>query len=371
MYVPTVDASYIPSVELTSGNVGIGTTGPTSALEVKGNVEFNENQFFIDDSTGNVGVGTTAPAAKLHVAAAHPSLKIGNAIAEDTSIIYDGNAEDFYIALDDGTDDLYIGSGATVGSNIHLAITNDRFVGIGITNPAAELHIGGTTPQITIGDKGAEDTTLFYDGNATDFYIALDDGTDDLYIGSGTTVGSNVHITVDTNGNVGIGFTAPVYPLQIACSSTTWTDRGSTISCSDYAEVYEHSANEEELEAGMVLVIDEENEGKVKVSTKAYDRFVIGVVSGSPGMLIGNTQTIGLGGISADNLKEGSLPMALSGKVYVQVVGDVKPGDFLTTSIEQGKAMACDDFEKCQGAIIGKAMANDKDGEVMTIISLQ
>ena len=45
------------------------------------------------------------------------------------------------------------------------------------------------------------------------------------------------------------------------------------------------------------------NEGKLKLS-KAYDKLVAGVLSGSPGMLIGNTKTVS---ISADNLDNGKV----------------------------------------------------------------
>lgn len=73
-------------------------------------------------------------------------------------------------------------------------------VGIGTASPSAELHIGGTTPQMTIGDAGEEDTALVYDGNAQDFYIGLDDGTDSLIIGLGATVGTNPAITIVGDG---------------------------------------------------------------------------------------------------------------------------------------------------------------------------
>ena len=40
---------------------------------------------------------------------------------------------------------------------------------------ASPVVINGTTPTLTIGDAGEEDTKLVFDGNAQDFYIALDD----------------------------------------------------------------------------------------------------------------------------------------------------------------------------------------------------
>jgi hypothetical protein len=64
---------------------------------------------------------------------------------------------------------------------------------------AAGVKIVGTTPKLTIGDAGAEDTMLVFDGNAQDFRIGLDDGTDNLEIGVGSTHGSTTAVTIDEN----------------------------------------------------------------------------------------------------------------------------------------------------------------------------
>tara|TARA_R110002020_G_scaffold44526_4_gene128323 strand:+ start:29435 stop:31222 length:1788 start_codon:yes stop_codon:yes gene_type:complete len=69
---------------------------------------------------------------------------------------------------------------------------------------SADVVISGTTPQLTIGDAGAEDTMLVFDGNAVDFRIGLDDGTDTLEIGKGSAHGTTPAIKVDSNVNVQI-----------------------------------------------------------------------------------------------------------------------------------------------------------------------
>jgi len=108
-----------------------------------------------------------------------PLLTIGDAGAEDTTIVFDGNAKDFYIALDDSADKLVVGEGSTVGTNSILTITDDT---------------------VTLGDGAAVDTSIVFDGNAKDFYVALDDSADKLLIGEGSTVGTNpiLSITDDT-----------------------------------------------------------------------------------------------------------------------------------------------------------------------------
>jgi len=43
----------------------------------------------------------------------------------------------------------------------------------------AGITMGGTTPTLTIGDAGAEDAKIVFDGNAQDYHIGLDDSADE------------------------------------------------------------------------------------------------------------------------------------------------------------------------------------------------
>ena len=79
-----------------------------------------------------------------------------------------------------------------------------------LTNSAMTLK--GTTPTLTIGDAGAEDTKIVFDGNAQDFYIGLDDSADDLIIGKGSTVGTTPAIGINENQQVCIN--GAVYNLS-------------------------------------------------------------------------------------------------------------------------------------------------------------
>ncbi len=128
-----------------------------------------------------------------------PKLTIGNATAEDATILFDGNAQDFYIALDDSADDLLIGLGSTVGSTPAISIDENLAV-----KTYGDITMTGTTPVLTIGDAGAEDTAIVFDGNAQDFYIGLDDSADDLVIGLGSTVGTTPAISINEDRDVTI-----------------------------------------------------------------------------------------------------------------------------------------------------------------------
>ena len=69
-----------------------------------------------------------------------------------------------------------------------------------LTNSAMTLK--GTTPTITIGDGGAEDTKIVFDGNAQDYHIGLDDTYDDLVIGKGNSLGTTPAISINENEDV-------------------------------------------------------------------------------------------------------------------------------------------------------------------------
>ena len=133
-----------------------------------------------------------------------PKITVGNATAEDATILFDGNAQDFYIALDDSADDLLIGLGSTVGSTPAISIDENLAV-----KTYGDITMTGTTPVLTIGDAGAEDTAIVFDGNAQDFHIGLDDSADSLTIGLGSTLGTTSHIVIDATG-------AETKPLQPA-----------------------------------------------------------------------------------------------------------------------------------------------------------
>jgi hypothetical protein len=51
----------------TAGNVGIGTNNPTSTLEVSGNVNIDRGLLFVDASNNRIGVGKTNPSVALDV----------------------------------------------------------------------------------------------------------------------------------------------------------------------------------------------------------------------------------------------------------------------------------------------------------------
>jgi hypothetical protein len=121
-------------------------------------------------------------------------------------------------------------------------------------------------------------------------------------------------------------------------------------------------------EPGSLLVIADD--GRLALSSEAYDSRVAGVVSGA-----GNFRPA-LRLDHRSGQKEGRGTIALVGKAFCKVdasKGAIRVGDLLTTSDIPGHAMRVSDPGRAIGAIVGKALAGLRDGSAMIpiLIALQ
>jgi hypothetical protein len=132
----------------------------------------------------------------------------------------------------------------------------------------------------------------------------------------------------------------------------------------DCAEAFDitETAN---TEPGTVMIVREA--GKLQQCSQAYDKKVVGVVSGAgdyrPGIILGQQRE------SLNN----RLPIALMGKVYCKVDADqaaIDVGDLLTTSPTVGHAMKALDPMKAFGAVLGKALQPLAQGQGLIPILL-
>ncbi len=173
--------------------------------------------------------------------------------------------------------------------------------------------------------------------------------------------GAPESIRISNGGNVGIGVN-PQSKLHV--EGTTTTKVLEITGGGDIAEPFDVDQSEG-AKPGMVLCIDSNNPGQLQLSRKAYDRKVAGIVSGANGVNPGLTLK------QAGSVVDGSLPVALSGRVYCWVDASknpVEPGDMLTTSDVPGYAMKVDDYAQSHGAIIGKAMSSLASGRGLVLV---
>jgi hypothetical protein len=156
--------------------------------------------------------------------------------------------------------------------------------------------------------------------------------------------------------------------FEVANDGTTSVEILHIVGGSDLAERFDVSDGK--AQPGMVVEIDPESPGKLRIARGEYNRRVAGVISGA------NELEVGM--VLADLPgSENSQPIALSGRVWVYCDASkhaIAPGDMLTTAERPGHAMAVADFERAHGAVIGKAMTSLDQGQtgmVLALVNLQ
>ena len=118
--------------------------------------------------------------------------------------------------LGDNFSGVAMGEQLQIGTPSDATVTSAKLSG-NLTTPGTltvtdSALISGTTPTLTIGDAGAEDTKIVFDGNAQDYYIGLDDTDDDFKIGLGSTLGTTTHMAFTEDGEI----TKPLQPTFMA-----------------------------------------------------------------------------------------------------------------------------------------------------------
>ena len=261
------------NVYLTSssaGNVGIGTSSPGSKLEVNGlisgkggagwgytfsgdldtsieNPSANTISFKTTglermriDSSGNVGIGTTSPGYKLDIegdsssgvvsvknaANGRDTFRSENAAGTRTlNFGNDGSGHGLFIVRDSaGAVTNYI----TGSGNSYFNAGN---VGIGITSPVAKLHVyqnnsdDDTTAGVTIEQDGTGDAALsFLLTSVRRWRLGIDNNDFDKFkISDSTNLATSNKLTIDVDGNVGIGTSSPDNRLDVVVSDVNVT----------------------------------------------------------------------------------------------------------------------------------------------------
>ena len=124
----------------------------------------------------------------------------------------------------------------STNNNIKEIPAADRLV-------ADNLLLSGTLPTLTIGDTGAEDTRLLFNGNATYFHVGLDDSADDLVLGVGSNLGTTPAISIDTNQDVVVHQEFRAVSYNDTYVAPTSSSNATTINC-ETGNYFKHTLTE-------------------------------------------------------------------------------------------------------------------------------
>ena len=172
-----------------------------------------------DIGFGNGQNGTASVAATVHDAAGRSlTISAGGTTAGTTNNIAGGA-----LTLAAGQ-----GKGTGVGGDINFKVATAGTSGSSLNSLTTAMSISGSSTQkVTIGSGAAIDTYLNFDGNAQDFRIGIDDGTDTLEIGHGVAHGSDTAISINSSGQVAT-LNLPAAAVAVADDHFVILDGGAT-----------------------------------------------------------------------------------------------------------------------------------------------
>lgn len=250
------------------GAVGIGTASPTANLHVQGSGDWDVTQYILntDDTSANsralILVGTAATGARYgyisHQSANYTGMGAAAASKPRTTVV---------AGTDTGGLNLYSNQqiGMWIGSTEALKVASNGYVGIGPGTPRQPLEINKGHIFHTGGDlvhffnsyhTGSQKYAGYGGGSAHAGAIGYSPVTGSMYFATSSAAGamdaavtgSANHMTIDKNGNVGIGVSAPSYKLHVVgtaglSTGTAWTN-ASDRRLKDIHGNYEYGLNE-------------------------------------------------------------------------------------------------------------------------------
>lgn len=336
---------------LGNGYVGIGTSAPLAPLHINGAI--SQSQLYVTNNTLNTGVLSALAYATDNVSLGFDvDWASGANHARSPTVAWLSKYGGHFVLRGSGNN--------TVNGTPVFNTYQDTDLTTGVTEfrttapntsakiAAGMIHLTGYPTQVKFGngqfiqDDGTANMRIFAGANLT---VATNAGGD-IVMAPGST---NFRVT----GNI----------------ITTGNITGAKVIGAVYQDLAEWVPATSDMTPGTVVVLNLDKTNEVMPSSRQYDTSVAGVVSASPGIILG---------VAGDSKEQ----IATTGRVKVRVDARTKPvrvGDLLVTSDVLGTAMRSEPMEingrqfHQPGTIIGKALEPLEGGvgEILVLLSMQ
>jgi hypothetical protein len=326
----------------------------------KNNAAVNQYRMVIDDA-GNVGIGTSTPGARL-------SVVTNTATAPATFTITPDATNNYYAP--NNHDALLIDGSQTSPHGLYTSAIF-RLLHIKSSTGFDTLSIARNGDMVVSPETRFAPYALKLAPDASNSYYA---GTDyDILQVSGAGLNNHGLYTGKTVRLIHVTNAAGADAFVMSREGNATFGGNVTVAgniAAKYQDVAEWVPVRAAMSAGTVVVLDTTQSNQVQASFKAYDTKVAGVISAQPGV------ALGVGG-------EGKALVATTGRVKVRVDATrsaIGVGDLLVTSEVEGAAMKSEPLDvggtqiHRPGTLIGKALEpleKGKTGEILVLLSLQ
>ena len=235
----TIGTNPFLTLNVVSGNVGIGATSPSSKLQVNGNVNLNNSLYVLNN--GNVGIGYSNPSYLFQInpkTAGTSPLVLTNTSGSARAWFGLESTNSYQLVMQNGT-----GTTKVLLDTNGNSYLNGGNVGIGTTSPGQPLSVSSSatsnnfmatflSPSVASGSyseidfgkaqSSAQAGTLgyVYSSTAANSFAYLSN--------YGDNGASGVGLVVRKGGNVGIGTTSPSYSVDVGGSTPVVNIQGSS-----------------------------------------------------------------------------------------------------------------------------------------------
>lgn len=360
-------------ISYTDGNVGIGISNPNSKLHLENSTQLNA----VEIKHNYSGISTSNGLSVYGNATAGTGHKIG--ISSSTLPGSANKADGIFSTIwptTGGSIDNYFGIRAYANGEATAlkAYTNNANGRAALfEGDVAFTHFTGTSNQINISPAnlaGAIGRSTIYLASDAQGLIGhkIENDSSTFRISYKAAGFEYDRLEIDNSGVMSIANDAFILDPNVSGKSRFTTDEIEIKGGSDLAEYFDINNERDDIIKGLLVSIDPDNPGKLKITDDPNCPLLAGVISGAegikPGMMMGQKGTLAFG----------EYPVTLTGRVYVKANeegGKITPGDILTSSTKVGEAMKVENKDITPGTTIGKALTEvNSNGFVLALISL-